>query len=60
MSFIETSAKTGENINKIFEIITSTLYDSYNNNANKDKDRTIILDSEFKKFSDKKKKKCCY
>ena len=59
LSFIEASAKTGENINKIFEVITSSLFESHHLSCNKEKDRTIILDPDFKTTQDKKKKKCC-
>lgn len=59
LGFIEASAKTGENINKIFEIITSSLFESHHFSSNKEKDKTIILDPEFKSNPEKKKKKCC-
>jgi hypothetical protein len=59
LNFIEASAKSGENINKIFEIITSSLFESYQNNASKEKDKTIILDPEYRLPDEKKKKKCC-
>lgn len=59
LSFIEASAKTGENINSIFEIITSSLFESYQGNSSKEKDKTIVLDPEYKIPEEKKKKKCC-
>lgn len=59
LGFIEASAKTGENINKIFETITSSLFEAHHLSCNKEKDRTIILDPEFKPNPEQKKKKCC-
>jgi GTPase SAR1 family protein len=59
LAFIEASAKTGENINKIFETITSSLFEAHHLSCNKEKDKTIILDPDFKTVPDQKKKKCC-
>lgn len=42
LKFIETSAKTGENINLLFDTITSTLFDS--GAVKNQKDVTVILD----------------
>ena len=43
LKYVETSAKTGENINQLFETITATLYDSGPNKKD-NKDVTVILD----------------
>jgi hypothetical protein len=54
--YIETSAKNGTNIKKLFDTITSSLYESHNFPTNKDK--TIVLDQPMKS-PEKENKKCC-
>lgn len=55
LTYIETSAKNGTNVKKLFDTITSSLYESHNFNTNKDK--TIVLDQPMK-HNDSEKKKC--
>lgn len=50
LEFIETSAKTGENINHLFETITSVLYGS-EGIKRENKDITVILDNEYKNIN---------
>ena len=57
LSYIETSAISGENIKKLFEMITNSFYDLPNESQIKDK--TIILDPQSGKDETEKKKKCC-
>lgn len=59
LKYMETSAKTGENVKELFETITSTLYDSNNQvleDSNKNNNVIIKLDDPSK---DKGKKKSC-
>jgi hypothetical protein len=35
------------------------LFESYQNNGSKEKDKTIILDPDYRLPEEKKKKKCC-
>lgn len=57
LEYIETSAVEGKNIKKLFETITASLYESQNFMTNKDK--TIVLDKEYKDKNEEKKKTCC-
>ena len=56
LQYVETSATDGKNVKKLFEIITSSLYENHNLNTNKDK--TVILDQAYKQ-PEMKKGKCC-
>jgi len=51
------SAVDGKNIKKLFETITACLYESQHYITNKDK--TIVLEKEYKIPNNEKKKKCC-
>ena len=62
LTYIETSAISGEGIKKLFDVITHSFYDGGNNLANESqiKDKPIILDNEAPK--EEKiiiKKSCC-
>jgi hypothetical protein len=57
LQYVEVSAKQGTNIKKLFEIITSSLYESHNFPTNKDK--TVVLDQPFRANDGDKKQKCC-
>ncbi len=57
MQFLEVSAVSGKNIKKLFETITSCLYENHNYITNKDK--TIVLDKDYKPPENKEKKACC-
>ena len=58
LSYIETSAKLGTNIKKLFETITSSLFDSNVFSTNKDK--TVVIDQPIKLEESKKSyNKCC-
>jgi GTPase SAR1 family protein len=56
LSYIETSAKNGSNIKKLFEIISCSLIDE---NIFMNKDKTIIIDQPLKLEESGSKKKCC-
>jgi GTPase SAR1 family protein len=56
LSYIETSARNGTNIKKLFEIIASSLIDE---NIFMHKDKTVIIDQPLKLDENKPKKKCC-
>jgi len=57
LQYIETSAKQGTNVKKLFDTITSSLYE--NQNFATAKDKTIVLDHPIKQDSVDKKSKCC-
>ena len=57
LQYVEVSAVDGKNIKKLFETITACLYESQHFLTNKDK--TIILDKEYKPPEVEKKKNCC-
>ena len=57
LSYVETSALTGEGIKKLFDMITKSFYDAPNESQIKDK--TIILDPQVGIEEKEKKKKCC-
>ncbi len=58
LAYIETSAKNGTNIKKLFETITSSLFDSNVFSTNKDK--TVVIDQPIKlNVSKKSFNKCC-
>jgi Ras-related protein Rab-5C len=55
--YMETSAKTGTNIQKLFQTITNSLMEVQIYPTNKDK--TVVLDQPFRFENENKKKKCC-
>lgn len=57
LSYVETSAITGDGIKKLFDMITNSFYDAPNESQIKDK--TIILDPQAGTEEKEKKKKCC-
>ena len=62
LSYVETSAITGEGIKKLFDIITHSFYDGGNNIANESqiKDKPIVLDTPLEKNNEvNSKKNCC-
>ena len=62
LTYVETSAISGEGIKKLFDIITYSFYDGANNNNNDSqiKDKPIILDNEIQKEDEVIiKKSCC-
>jgi hypothetical protein len=54
---VEVSATDGKNIKKLFDTITASLYENQNFITNKDK--TIVLDKDYKPPENYKKKNCC-
>ena len=62
LTYVETSAISGEGIKKLFDVITYSFYDGGNNNNNDSqiKDKPIILDNEIQKEDEVIiKKSCC-
>ena len=62
LTYVETSAISGEGIKKLFDVITHSFYDGGNNLANESqiKDKPIILDNEIQKEDEVIiKKSCC-
>ncbi len=57
LQYIETSAIDGKNIKKLFETITSSLYENQNFFTNKDK--TVVLDQPLKSTESRNGRKCC-
>ena len=57
LSYVETSALTGEGIKKLFDMITKSFYDAPNESQIKDK--TVILDPPAGIEQKEKKNKCC-
>jgi hypothetical protein len=57
LSYIETSAKSGTNVKKLFDVIANSLYETQNFPTNKEK--TIVLDLPLNQTENGTKKKCC-
>ena len=59
LPYVETSAITGEGIQKLFDTITRSFYDAPPVNEIINQDKPVVLEPEKENKEKKKKKKCC-
>lgn len=57
----EVSAKTGENVNKVFDVLTELVYDNfYDDIANKGDNKNLVVVEEFSLEDGKERGWCCF